>query len=160
MEHDIGEKLKDLRKSRGLSQTGLAMKLNVSNKLISKWETGGAVPNIEYLKRYSEIFSISLDCLLDNEVHVNHAIDYDKIETKRMNRKAAYAGVAVSCVIFIAWLMSTLTAVFVIPNSEFPVWGKLLAFILPGTVIVSLLVQAAIRVREIRDGEEEESGKY
>lgn len=156
----MNEKLKELRKSKGWSQTRLAMKFNVSNKLISKWETGGAVPGVEYLKKYSEIFSVSVDSLIDNKVRPAYALDYDKIEVKKESKKAAYVGVIASCVVFIAYLISTLTAVFVIPNSEFPVWGKLLAFIAPGAVIIALIVQTVLRIKEIKGGEEDDSRKY
>ena len=48
---NLGEKIKQKRLQKGLSQTELANLLHVSNQLISKWETNRAVPSIEYLKQ-------------------------------------------------------------------------------------------------------------
>lgn len=64
----IGEKISELRKQSGLSQKELADKLCVSNKTVSKWECGNGEPDIGMLKKLSEIFGISIDYLLDNEM--------------------------------------------------------------------------------------------
>ena len=42
----IGSFLKGLRKEKGLTQGQLAEKLNVSNRSISRWETGNTLPDI------------------------------------------------------------------------------------------------------------------
>lgn len=62
----LGKRLANLRKGKGLSQSELVRLLNVSNKLISKWENSGAVPALEYLRDYSRIFGVSLDEMLDD----------------------------------------------------------------------------------------------
>ncbi|WP_235069853.1 helix-turn-helix domain-containing protein [Turicibacter sp. TJ11] len=65
----LGEKLKRLRKSRGLSQEQLAAELNVSRQSISKWELGESKPEIENLIALSDYYGVSLDYLLrDQEV--------------------------------------------------------------------------------------------
>ena len=64
---EFNEKLRDLRKSKGLTQEQLAEAIFVSRTAISKWESGRGVPNIESLKALSEFFSISLDSLLSGE---------------------------------------------------------------------------------------------
>lgn len=58
------EKLYDLRRKQGLSQESLAEKLNCSRQVISKWENGTTTPDAEMLKRYSELFGVSIDYLL------------------------------------------------------------------------------------------------
>ena len=45
----LGEKLKKLRKARGLSQEQLADRLNVSRQAISKWELGESTPDTDNL---------------------------------------------------------------------------------------------------------------
>ncbi len=57
---DIGKLLSELRKQAGLSQTDCAHALNVSDKAVSKWETGGSYPNLETLAKLSSLFGISL----------------------------------------------------------------------------------------------------
>lgn len=53
------------RKQLGLTQQELADKLFVSNKVISKWETGKSVPDTSMLVELSKVLNISLDELLN-----------------------------------------------------------------------------------------------
>ena len=57
----LGERIRDERKKRGLSQEELADILNVSRQAITKWETDRGIPDIANLIRISEEFEISLD---------------------------------------------------------------------------------------------------
>ena len=50
----LGEKLKKLRKARGLSQEQLADQLNVSRQAISKWELGESTPDTDNLVALSD----------------------------------------------------------------------------------------------------------
>ena len=66
---DFQDKLKELRKNRGLTQEELAQALFVSRTAISKWESGKGYPNIDSLKAISKYFCVSLDDLLStNEI--------------------------------------------------------------------------------------------
>ncbi len=56
----IATKIMLLRKQHGMSQADLAKKLNVSNKLISKWETGTSIPATEYLPKLCKVFDIGI----------------------------------------------------------------------------------------------------
>lgn len=62
----IGEKIKQLRSEKGLSQEKLAEKLNVSRSAIAKWETDGGIPEIDNLLQLSIVFGVSLDELVRN----------------------------------------------------------------------------------------------
>ena len=64
---DFQDKLKELRKNRGLTQEELAQALFVSRTAISKWESGKGYPNIDSLKAISKYFSVSLDDLLSTD---------------------------------------------------------------------------------------------
>lgn len=61
---NIGEKICQLRKERGMTQEMLAEKLMISAQAISKWERGVANPDIELIPRIAKLFSISTDELL------------------------------------------------------------------------------------------------
>lgn len=62
-----GEFIALLRKERGLTQKQLAEELNVSDKAVSRWETGRGYPDIESLLALSEFFSVSTNELLYGE---------------------------------------------------------------------------------------------
>lgn len=63
----FGEKIYQHRKSLGLSQKQLALELGVSDKAVSKWETGEAYPQISQLVYLSKLFDVSIDDLLISE---------------------------------------------------------------------------------------------
>lgn len=65
---NINEKILLLRKKEGLSQEGLAEKLNVTRQTVSNWELGQTTPDIQQAKNISKIFKISLDDLTDNKL--------------------------------------------------------------------------------------------
>ncbi len=60
----MGNRLRELRESKGLSQTQLAIKLYVSKECISHYENETRHPSYDYLKRCAEFFDVSLDFLL------------------------------------------------------------------------------------------------
>ena len=55
-----------LRTAKGLTQAELGAMLNYSDKTISKWERGEAIPDAYVLTRLSDIFSVSVDFLLSS----------------------------------------------------------------------------------------------
>lgn len=60
----IGERIKYLREAKGLTQKDVATKLGLESAAISKYELNLREPNIEALKKLSEIFEVSTDFLL------------------------------------------------------------------------------------------------
>ena len=69
----FSEKLKNLRKQFNFSQEQLAEKISVSRQAITKWETGGGLPDIENLMAIAALFSVSMDELLSDEKLVRAA---------------------------------------------------------------------------------------
>lgn len=61
----LGEKIKQLRKSKGISQEELASMLKINRNYLSRIETGKSEPTSSILKHIAEIFSIDLNSLLD-----------------------------------------------------------------------------------------------
>ncbi len=60
----LGDNLKRLRQSRGLSQEEMAGKLNVVRQTVSKWEKGLSVPDSEMLMEISRQFEVPVSALL------------------------------------------------------------------------------------------------
>ena len=63
----FSERLKNLRKERGVSQEELAKVLHITRQSISKWETGTAYPDMEKMKMLSDFYELSLDELMDQD---------------------------------------------------------------------------------------------
>lgn len=64
---ELGEKLQELRRQRGLTQEELAAALFVSRTAISKWESGRGLPSIDSLQAISRYFGVSIDHLLSTD---------------------------------------------------------------------------------------------
>ena len=65
--YDFGKFLSQLRKEKGLTQIQLAEQLNVTDKAISRWETGKNFPDIEIFEDLSKILDISISELLEGK---------------------------------------------------------------------------------------------
>lgn len=70
---ELGEKLRNARKERGLSQEQAAEALGVSRQTISNWETGKTYPDILSAIGMSDLYSVSMDRLLKEETPVKQS---------------------------------------------------------------------------------------
>ena len=78
----LHENLKALRKSKGLSQEELAIKLNVVRQTVSKWEQGLSVPDADLLIALSEALDTPVSTLLGETVAQAQADDLKAISEK------------------------------------------------------------------------------
>ena len=78
----LKENIKSLRKSKGLSQEELAIKLNVVRQTISKWEQGLSVPDAEMLIKISEVFDTPVSTLLGENISESKVDDIKAISEK------------------------------------------------------------------------------
>ncbi|MDD6460805.1 MAG: helix-turn-helix transcriptional regulator [Absicoccus porci] len=92
----IGFFLKELRKEKHLTQEDLAEELHVSNRTISRWETGTSLPDINMLVMLSDFYAISIPELISGErkekmrnqesnemAHVMAAYSHNEIKAER-----------------------------------------------------------------------------
>lgn len=63
----LSDKLKELRKEKSLTQQDLANILDVTKGAIAMWETNKRTPDAETLLKLADVFSVSVDYLLDRE---------------------------------------------------------------------------------------------
>ena len=66
----LGQKITELRKTKGLTQEGLSEIIGVSRQTIANWEADSTNPDINQAKAIAETFKVSLDDLLSMEVDV------------------------------------------------------------------------------------------
>lgn len=78
----LNENIKNLRKSKGLSQEELAIKLNVVRQTVSKWENGLSVPDSNMLILLSEELDTSVSVLLGENVQEDSTDDIKTISEK------------------------------------------------------------------------------
>ena len=78
----LKENIKSMRKSKGLSQEELAIKLNVVRQTISKWEQGLSVPDAEMLIKLAEVFDTTVTTLLGENISESKVDDLKAISEK------------------------------------------------------------------------------
>ena len=78
----LKENIKTLRKSKGLSQEELAIKLNVVRQTISKWEQGLSVPDAEMLIKLAEVLDTTVSILLGEKISESKVDDLKAISEK------------------------------------------------------------------------------
>ena len=78
----LNENIKNLRRSKGLSQEELAIKLNVVRQTVSKWENGLSVPDSSMLILLADELDTSVSVLLGENVQENSSDDIKTISEK------------------------------------------------------------------------------
>lgn len=63
----IGKFIADCRKEKGLTQLQLAEKLGISNRAVSKWETGKSCPDVSLMLELCSVLEITVNELLSGE---------------------------------------------------------------------------------------------
>lgn len=99
----FAEALVKFRKEKGMTQKELASKLNVSDKAVSRWETGKNYPDIETLKKLAELLDITINDLLKG----NLKLTKKKSPYKKVIAAAVIILLAVYMFPFYNWLKVT-----------------------------------------------------
>lgn len=84
----LAEKIATLRKKNGWSQEDLAIKLNISRQSVSKWESTASIPDLDKIIALSEIFGVSTDYLLKDEVEISDEIEPGSIDNIELGNKS------------------------------------------------------------------------
>lgn len=79
---DTGAIIKELRERNGITQMQLAEKLKVSDKTVSKWETGKGYPDITLLESIAGVFGISVAELLSGAAVQNRNVSANMLRSK------------------------------------------------------------------------------
>ena len=83
----LNENIKALRKTKGLTQDELAIRLNVVRQTISKWEKGLSVPDAEMLQKIAEVFEVNVSQLLGSPINQNENVDIIADQLSRINEQ-------------------------------------------------------------------------
>lgn len=88
----LADKIIRMRKKNGWSQEELAVKMEVSRQAVAKWEGAQSVPNLEKLIQLSELFGVTTDYLLKDEIEdEEHIVNDPKDNIKRITMEEANA---------------------------------------------------------------------
>ncbi|MDE6505314.1 MAG: helix-turn-helix domain-containing protein [Clostridia bacterium] len=101
----VAKNLTELRTRAHLTQLQLAEMLNYSDKAVSKWERGEAIPDIRVLLRISEIYGVTLD-----DIVKDGSVEPSILPKKKINGKRAF--ITALSAIFVWFVATGLFAVF------------------------------------------------
>lgn len=141
----LSENIKAIRKSKGLSQEELAIKLNVVRQTISKWEQGLSVPDSEMLISISAVFETPISTLLGETLVETKAEDLkvisEKLEVINLqlaHRKAARQKAIHWFFIVLCTAIVAAFAVLIVINSPYLDWN----YSQPETAVIGVVFHA------------------
>ena len=125
----LNENIKAIRKSKGLSQEELAIKLNVVRQTISKWEKGLSVPDSNMLISISEVLETPVSTLLGETVVESKVDDLKAISEKLeiinlqlAQRKTTRRKILHWLLILFCTVIVTISVVLIVLNSPYLGW--------------------------------------
>ena len=132
----VGENLTELRKNKKITQLELAEKLNYSDKSISKWEKGDAIPDIDTLYDLCQFYGVTLDYLTTPVEQNKSTYVLDKDEKKRNFVNHILITVFVDLVF---WFLATIIFVYAfIKGREEPFWLSFI-YCIPFTCLITAI---------------------
>lgn len=135
----IGANIVSYRKRLGLTQAGLAEKLNYSDKAVSKWERGESMPDVLTLVQMAELFGVTVnDLLFDTEPEKPTEQLAIEGKPKRKVDKGAIRKLSSILVWFVALLVFVVLASLNLPKS----WVAFV-YAIPVNAIVLLCLRSA-----------------
>lgn len=81
----LADKIIEERKKNGWSQEELASKLGVSRQAVSKWESSGSIPDLQRILQMSELFGVTTDYLLKDEIEEERLNEYTETNTIKVS---------------------------------------------------------------------------
>ena len=127
----LGEFIGSERKNLGLTQRDLAARLHVTDKAVSKWESGASMPDAGVLLSIASLFGVTVDYLLREE----HAEEKIPAASALRRRHLIISLLAVALV----WLIATAVFVFLtFSPAEGPLWLSFM-WAVPASFIVVLV---------------------
>lgn len=123
-----------LRTQAGLTQAELGGKLNYSDKTVSKWERGEAIPDAYVLTQLAEIFDVSVDYLLSS-----HDRWEAPVEEEEQMKKPRYSEFRVICLVLLSVWMAFLTAFVALCLFDI-FWWELFLMAVPASLSVLIVL--------------------
>lgn len=129
----IGKNLTTLRLEYKMTQAELAEKLNYTDKSVSKWENGDAMPPVDTLKSLADLYGVTLDYLVTENPDEGFRDNIYSAKENNLN-KLIITLLATSLV----WLIATLLYVYAISLAGFAFW-QVFIYAVPVTAIVLIV---------------------
>lgn len=110
----FGERIKEQRKIKNMTQEDVAKHLHVSRKTISSWENENSYPDIKSLVKISDLYQISLDTLLNEDSGLKEYIQKDKVQDNFVELKYVINALFYLALLLVAILKNYLSLFFLL----------------------------------------------
>ena len=134
----IGRFIKAMRKEKNFTQREVAEKLNISEKTVSKWETGNGLPEVSLMLPLCELLGISVNELLSGE-RLDEKRYFEKAEQNIMSlieeKAEAKMKLIIAVIALVITLLAGLTIVLLACLLEMEIWLRVLLSVIAVVVI-------------------------
>lgn len=147
----IGQFIRSLRKEKSLTQREVAEKLNISEKTVSKWETGHGLPEVALMMPLCELLAINVNELLSGE----------RLDEKRYLKKAeenimslvqekaeAKKKIILEVIIIVSVLLASITLCLVAGLLEMEIYLRIILIVIAVVVIAGGIIVACVLDRD------------
>lgn len=148
----IGKFIASRRKAVGLTQAELASKLNVTDRAVSKWETGRSMPDSSIMLDLCRELEINVNDLLSGEVvtldNYNKEMEKNLLEAIKAKEEADKRLLALECVIGIFSVIILLAPIILASVLDIEAWQRVL-FVVSGVIPALVGFFFAIRIEQM-----------
>ena len=148
----IGKFIAECRRKKKITQAQLAEKLNITDRAISKWETGKGMPDSSIMLELCSELGINVNELLSGEVikmnDYNLKAEENLLEMKKQKEEADKRLLTIEIVMGVITLIMYLVLVMIASYVEMPDNARLL-IIIPATVLLVLMCLVALRIEQV-----------
>ena len=148
----IGKFIQEKRKEKGITQSELAEKLNITDRAISKWENGICMPDVGIMKELCEILNISINDLFSGEVV--DIMDNEKKLEENLMEMAKLKEESDKRLLTLEWIIGILACVVLfgglLVSSYVEMRTYLRIIVIAGSVIVFLIAMFyALKIEQV-----------
>ena len=146
-----GQFIKACRREKNLTQREVAEKLNISEKTVSKWETGNGLPEVGLMLPLCELLGISVNELLSGE-RLDEKKYFEKAEQNIMSliqeKAEAKKKIIIAVIIVVITLLAGLSLILVADLLEMQTWLKIVLIVVGFLTICTGIGLACVLERD------------
>ncbi|MBO7515078.1 MAG: helix-turn-helix transcriptional regulator [Lachnospiraceae bacterium] len=148
----IGRFIAEKRKEQGMTQAQLAEQLGITDRAVSKWETGKSLPDASIMLELCGLLKITVNDLLSGEVvsmnNYNEVSEHILIEMVRQKEESDRRLLTMEVVIVIVSIVFFYSMLFIGLFADLPVWARAL-LITVGTVQFFICMAIGLRIEQV-----------
>ena len=147
----IGKFIAQCRKKENLTQMQLAEKLNITDRAVSKWETGKAMPDSSIMLELCDVLGISVNDLLSGEVvtmdNYNKELEHNLLEMIKQKEESDKRLLRIEIVMGICCILPLVASVIIVQTVPMDEWlGAVI--VLAGIIPLLIATPFALKIEQ------------